>query len=357
MKKSTVPQFVTIAVVLTAIAPIRCVALDIVIDAQTELLGNQPALDAFNRAAAKWESIFTDPITVTVVADVFDFGSGNESVIGSAAANLVGAPYDLIRNQMIIDASDEPSNAVVGLLPTASQLSALLPAGFSLWDVPDRFIVMTTANAKAAGFAVPAAEDALILFNSSFTFDYDNSDGVSPGTIDFESVAIHEIGHSLGFVSVVDDVDYFMDHPEDFPPEYIVDDNMLIDPYALDLFRFSAGSNPTSGAEFTAFSRNLTPGGSHLLDDLAMEYELSTGAFNGDGNQASHWRADEITSTTVGIMDPTISYGFAASITAADIRSLDLIGWDVVPEPSTYAAGALVMFAVGGVWVRSRRRA
>jgi len=29
----------------------------------------------------------------------------------------------------------------------------------------------------------------------------------------------------------------------------------------------------------------------------------------------------------------------------------------VVPEPSTYAAGAFVMFAVGGVWVRSRRRA
>lgn len=29
----------------------------------------------------------------------------------------------------------------------------------------------------------------------------------------------------------------------------------------------------------------------------------------------------------------------------------------VVPEPSTYAAGAFVIFAVGGVWVRSRRRA
>ncbi len=29
----------------------------------------------------------------------------------------------------------------------------------------------------------------------------------------------------------------------------------------------------------------------------------------------------------------------------------------VVPEPSTYAAGAFVLFAVGGVWVRSRRQA
>jgi len=49
-----------------------------------------------------------------------------------------------------------------------------------------------------------------MTFNSEFNFDYDSSDGITAGYYDFETVALHEIGHVLGFVSVVDAIDYFL---------------------------------------------------------------------------------------------------------------------------------------------------
>jgi MYXO-CTERM domain-containing protein len=74
---------------------------------------------------------------------------------------------------------------------------------------------------------------------------------------------------------------------------------------------------------------------------------------HGDGDQASHWKDG----LSIGLMDPTLNFAELSLITAADVRALDLIGWDVVPEPSTYAAGAFALLAVGGGWLRARRRA
>jgi hypothetical protein len=61
---------------------------------------------------------------------------------------------------------------------------------------------------------------------------------------------------------------------------------------------------------------------------------LSTGrpdGSGGDGQQASHWKADDLTGQYIGIMDPTIARGDREVITANDLIALDSFGY----QPTT----------------------
>lgn len=70
---------------------------------------------------------------------------------------------------MVLDASDELSNAIVGARPTAAQFSADVPLG-----VTPGLKHLSKANAKALGFggldAAFGAADATITFSSGFWF-------------------------------------------------------------------------------------------------------------------------------------------------------------------------------------------
>ena len=108
----------------------------------------------------------------------------------------------------------------------------------------------------------------------------------------------------------------------------------------LDLFRFGAHANPSTPGEFTSFPRDLRPNVPAYFDDLSNEWSFSTGAFTGDGRQASHWKDDSLTGVNIGLMDPTLSPGVIMQISEADVRSLDVIGWDF-EEPAAGARAGL----------------
>jgi hypothetical protein len=322
---------------------------NLVISPGPTLAGNAPALAAFNRAAAQWATRISNPITVTINADLAPLGAG---IIGSTGSVVLQGSYTTVRNAMVASSLTESDDVIVAFLPTSAQFTAALPAGKSL----DGNILLSKANAKALGFtgldSTPfTPSDASMTFSTNFNFDYDNSNGVTAGQMDFETVAVHEIGHALGFFSTVDEVD-----------QATVTD-LTFAPTTLDLFRFNIANSPTTAAGFTTLPRDLTPGVNDVSDFVlptiglsGTEFRMSTGVTNGDGRQASHWKADELTSGNyIGMMDPTLSFGVVQQLTEADFRALDLIGYNIapVPEPSVYALGAV---GLGAVYLLRRKR-
>jgi len=206
-------------------------AVTINIKAGATLAANVQALAAFERAGDAWESPFSDPVTVNIDA----LGTG---ILGSALSVQLQNGYATVRNLLADDAADEASNGIVSALPaTSPEFFALLPPGITLQGA----LAGTKANFKALGVSgldqLFGATDATITFSTNFLFDFDNSNGVDSNKIDFETVAMHEIGHALGFVSVVDQIDF------------LVTNNLkgAIAPRLLDLFRFDAnGQNPAT---------------------------------------------------------------------------------------------------------------
>jgi hypothetical protein len=308
---------------------------DIVIVPGATLASNVPALNAFNRAAQQWEAFVADPIFVTINADMAPLGSG---ILGSTGSVILFGGYSTLRNAMVADASNEADDGIATLLPASGSFT--LPAGFGL----DGNIQVTKANAKALGFANLdtsfGVSDASMTFSTNFNFDFDRSDGVTAGFFDFESVAAHEIGHVLGFVSDVDYIDFRLNQSQTAAD---------VEPTTLDMFRFDDGgpNDPATSANFQTFPRSMVPGNAEVLDQISAGYGsievlFSTGTTQGDGRQASHWKDNLL----LGIMDPTLAPQEISPITLNDLRAIDLIGYEITGVPE---CGSLALVLIGSL--------
>src|SRR5258706_4811716 len=228
------------------------VGLRIVLHGTSQLEQNQTAKNAFIVAANRWEAIISTPITLVI--DV-DFGTTffgqpylDPSILGATVVSSVIGPYSDLRQRLINGGSTTAEQQLYNALPAMA-----VPIEFNGSSSSATSAELSRANARALGIvpdisdpnSVPLGQgDAGIGFNSAFQFDFNPDDGISSGQTDFDSVASHEIGHALGFISDSGDTS--------------------ASPVAVwDLFRFVTSTLALS--EFTVSPRVMSKGGTQVF--------------------------------------------------------------------------------------------
>ena len=304
--------------------------LTIILRATQQLQQNPTAVAAFTRAAQNWEALVMSPVTIYIDVDFGTtfFGQTFPSgVLGATSAPTASYPYDSARTNLVAEANGEGNTTKQGIfnaLPSTTVPTDLGTSGST---------VVSDPTARAIGL-LPATASSIdpapkIGFNSNFTFDFDPSDGITAGQLDFDAVATHEIGHALGFHSEAG-----LNLPR---------------PAVWDLYRFRIG---TTTGNFTSAQRIVTIGGSpdplqYFFVPGNNELGLSTGGPNGsfanggDGWQSSHWKHSTSCSPYIGIMDPAIGSGCRRTITDNDTLALSSFGYNLTnnnappPPPPT----------------------
>lgn len=311
-------------------------------------------MTAFEVAGRIWSTYLNDDVTVNV-----HIGMSNSlptNVIGGALPGIKAnyASYNFA-NHLDVDRTSQDDQIGSSYLSSGSIANDFL--------VPSqRQVSLTTANAKALGIAPKnsTALDGVILMSdlsnlswnqdgdasNDITWNYPTGNAVQNPVhdLDFLSVALHELGHVLGFVSGVDNAAWFEEletvqqnvqngllstQSYNFSGHQLhtlwSNSNFGYDSRSmpLDYFRYSYNSQwwgyrDLSVGEDAYFS--VDGGYSSLADFSTSKYG------NGDGYQASHWKN---AGNALGIMTPTLALNQENSISMLDLRAFDVIGWDL----------------------------
>lgn len=326
-------------------------------------IGTQ-ARQGFEIAAAYWSSVLTSSSTVNLRIGFNALPAGVLGSTGSTTAIQFNDDYYASLASHITSSVD--ATAVAGLRPlqaglfgvsaVTAQANGFNGAGNGYVDTRTRLdadgtqnnstISMNTSLAKALGFTTTAtgatlnyaASDGSVTFSNLFGFDFDPTNGIDRDKFDFIGVAIHEIGHALGFRSGVDTYDaYTTPAPGSTTTSATSSIAGGLEGFTvltqLDLFRYSApGTLDWSTQGVPYFS--IDGGATQLFGDS----RFATGVRNGDGRQASHFKDSASGVPQLGILDPTSGNGQLQEITALDIAAFDAIGWRTSFDAQTNAS-------------------
>jgi len=290
----------------------------------------------FEMAAAIWSSFLTDDVTVKLRIGATS-GLDNEDAVGGAIPILHNQNYGVFNAYYEQDASSDTDRQAIGSLQKGNTVDLLVDN-----EVIDgnSDIVLTSAQAKALGMSEAIsldnetvwnrnlvdtdALDGYIVVNNSFDWSYDftRNGNAHEESLDFLSMALHEIGHNLGFVSGLDGlIDITKLHSG----------NMRVSDFtALDLFRHTAHTATIENADGSISSATI--GGEAYFSLDGGKTKLASFSTGKDGSksdtdfQASHWKRLQ---KAMGIMDPTLAYKERLSISMLDLQAMDSLGWDI----------------------------
>ncbi|MDH4210903.1 MAG: NF038122 family metalloprotease [candidate division WOR-3 bacterium] len=263
------------------------------------------ALAALESVAVFIEGRFDDDVEVSINIGFAPLGPG---ILGMAQSYYAGNPsYSITRASLIADMDADDSIQLQ--LPPDNTIPVRYTYATSTVTNEDRvYFLVATYNAVIGSFPSLAAQ---ITFSSNFTWDYTPSDGVYG--MCFQSVAAHEVGHVLGFVSNADGYAQDID--------------------ALDMYRFqdsdgTGNYNPDTWYDFQTTARmvDISGGNDDVNSDMIeVEYQMS----DGEPYQASHFSQYNVNA----IMQPAIGSGetfYPNFFRAPDRNMFDAIGWDYI---------------------------
>ena len=293
--------------------------LKIVLRGTPQLQGFPAARDAFVRAAARWQTLVRTH--VTVIIDV-DFGPTlfgkpfDADVVSSADAQVIAgnALYPAARAGLLNEAYEPERRSLYNLLP-----AKVVPTDGG----ESQGLAASSATLRTLGLLDPAADPErewnrfgpppAIAVNSQFSFDFEPGDGIEANKLDFEAIALHAIGHILGFISSVGQ----QEMGAETNPQPTVGDLFRLRPDAIK-------------GDFAAATRVLTSGGEQRFYAGGGMLALASGrpdGTGGDGQSPSHWKDDRAAGLYLGVMNPTIAAGESHSITDNDLAVLEAIGY------------------------------
>src|SRR5215216_2579948 len=314
--------------------------LQIILRATSQLENYPSAKTAFLNAAAAWESLIDSPVTVVIDVDFGPTWFGEKydtNVLGQTDSQDLGdnSIYGEVRNALVgLGISDDRvslyNQLPLSAVPTDIGSTSYVLAPSALWRALGFLNPVADPSSEQSELGAPPATG----FNSVFSYDFDPTNGVDSDKIDFDSVAVHEIGHVLGFISNTGYRELLRSAP--------------VAVSVWDIFRFRPG---TTLDTFTTAQRVLTSGGSQDFFDGSREVALSTGrpdGTGGDRQQSSHWKDDRLTGQYIGVMDPTLADGKRDVITANDLAALKSFGYTINGNQTDPAAPTITNVTFNG---------
>ena len=226
-------------------------------------------------------------------------GLGTSNIPSSVTPNPTFAQ---ISTALTNDATSADDNTAVASLPAADPIVDA-PGTTHTWNV-------FQAQGMAMGLIADngATTDGTTTFSNTANFDYDRSDGITAGATDFFGVVAHEFSEVMGRATNVVLATNTVQTGPGFRP--------------LDLFSFSAAA--TRNFVGTAARYFSIDGGTTNLDNFNT---ANNGDFGDWANSAGNDAFRAFSNSDVLNL-----------VTLADLREMDVIGWNVQESAPTVAA-------------------
>ncbi|MEM9275470.1 MAG: NF038122 family metalloprotease [Cyanobacteria bacterium P01_F01_bin.143] len=262
----------------------------------------------FEMAGEIWSQYLTDEVSISIHVETLDLP--DDAIGGATPAFVANQSYEEFLGKAANDILSAEDAIAFASLQQGTSYDRMIG---SVIDSNNEKIMLTNANAKALG--IEASQDyggldvtIQIDSNTPWSYDFLRNNAPNPNEYDLLSVAIHEIGHGLGFISGLDT------------------NSTIANSSTLDMFRYSQQSFSQGMHDFSFGTEAYfsIDGGQTSITEFSRGHNDPT-IEAGYNYQASHWADNQ----DMGIMNPTISQGEFVNISTTDLLAMDVIGWDI----------------------------